>query len=78
MYFSQPPYKNYTFINKVLICYKLYIRLTVQKDFVRIVTIMILPHFISNWKILMFLKSVLIWDLLIQIVLPTAAIDILT
>ena len=25
-----------------------------QTDFVRIVTIMILPHFISNWTILMF------------------------
>ena len=27
---------------------------TTQIDFVRIVTIMILPHFISNWTILMF------------------------
>ena len=27
---------------------------TTQIDFVRIATIMILPHFISNWTILMF------------------------
>ena len=27
---------------------------TTQIDFVRIVTIMILPHFISNWTTLMF------------------------
>ena len=32
---------------------------TTQIDFVRIVTTMILPHFISNWTILMFSKILL-------------------